>query len=126
VSSGYRSVESQLGLWQTNFPRYYDDTSTKRAAAPGGAHGEQAARLMARYIGGRLGAPGYSLHNDGRAVDLRAEVVDGNPLRADSRQSKEWRRSWLFSWLVGHAGLFGFHQNDAIDEPWHWEYRAVP
>lgn len=120
--SGYRSVATQFTNWNRGFARYYDDTRAQRQAAPGGEHGEQAAELTARHIGGILGAPGFSLHNSGLAVDL-VTVQGGTRLGASTRQRSPWRASWAWAWLTANAARFDFFQNTAIDEPWHWEYR---
>jgi LAS superfamily LD-carboxypeptidase LdcB len=123
IASAYRSVARQFANWNGNFARYYGQTAAARAKAPGGEHGEQAAELLARHIGGILAAPGYSLHNDGRAIDFRTRH-DGQTLGPSTKQRKAWRDSWLFQWLSEHAAGYGFHQNLSIDEPWHWEHRA--
>jgi hypothetical protein len=30
---------------------------------------------------------------------------------------------WLFDWLRNNTAQFGFAQNPAISEPWHWEHQ---
>ena len=122
AGSGYRSVTQQFTSWNRNFQNYYDQTRTQRAAAPGGEHGEQAAELTARHIGGVLGAPGFSLHNNGLAIDLTSRQ-GATRLGASTAQRGAWRSSWAWSWLTANAARFDFFQNTAIDEPWHWEYR---
>jgi hypothetical protein len=126
VTSGYRSASQQFASWQTNFPMYYERTRDSRDPLAGGAHGAAAVRWLAAYIGGRLGAPGYSLHNNGLAVDLSV-IENGVRLRAITTAAhiQLWRQSWLFEWLTRHAADYGYHQNTAIDEPWHWEYRGT-
>ena len=53
---------------------------------------------------GNLAArPGYSVHENGRALDL---VVTSGKTRA---------------WLEANASTYGFHRTVA-GEPWHWEY----
>jgi len=124
VASGYRSARRQFANWNRGFPRYFSETREDRAAAAGGEYGQAAASLLARYIGRRLAAPGFSLHNDGRAVDFR--TVEGGTVMGvgtDARNRSNWRTSWFFGWLSANAGGYGFFQNTAIDEPWHWEYR---
>lgn len=127
VTSAYRSATQQLASWQGNFPRYYDETATARGRLAGGEHGTAAADHLARYIAQRLGAPGFSLHNDGRAIDF-VTVEDGATMGASTRAAniRSWRGSWCFAWLTANAARFNFHQNTAIDEPWHWEHRAQP
>jgi hypothetical protein len=116
-----------LANWNRNFPRYYAETQADRAAADGGEFGDAAAALMTRYISRRLAAPGFSLHNDGRAVDfftVQAEKSMGADTSARNRAN--WRASWLFQWLTLNASIYGFFQNTSIDEPWHWEFRQLP
>jgi hypothetical protein len=127
IVSGYRSASQQLHGWQAAFPTYYRETASQRQAAPGGEHGEQAAELMVRYISARLGAPGFSLHNAGQAVDLGTREA-GHDLGATTNRDNitRWRASWLFEWLGAHAQAFGFRQNTHIDEPWHWEFHGRP
>jgi hypothetical protein len=125
IVSAYRSVSQQFASWQRLFPRYYRETQTQRQALPGGEHGEQAAEMLARHIGAVLGAPGYSLHNDGLAIDFGTREAS-HDLGASTAHRRLWRASWLFEWLMAHGASCGFHQNTSIDEPWHWEYRGVP
>ncbi|HEV2772832.1 MAG TPA: M15 family metallopeptidase [Thermoleophilaceae bacterium] len=124
VVSAYRSVSHQFSNWQSNFPRYYRETKAPRTAAPGGEHGEQAAELLSRHIGSLLAAPGYSLHNNGLAIDFGTHD-SGMALGASSGQRRPWRASWLWEWMVANANRYGFFQNTSIDEPWHWEYRGT-
>ncbi len=126
VLSGYRSASHQLANWNRSFPRYYTETQADRAAAEGGEFGDAAAALLTRYISRRLAAPGFSLHNDGRAIDF-VTVQSGKSMGADTsaRNRANWRASWLFNWLVANGNSYGFFQNTSIDEPWHWEYRGT-
>ena len=122
ITSGYRSASRQFALWQEYFPRYYRETESKRAAAPGGRHGDAAVALTMKHVGKWIAAPGYSLHNDGRAADLKTSERERN-LGASGSQRKPWRETWFWDWLVEHAMRFAFFQNTGIDEPWHWEHR---
>ncbi len=126
VLSGYRPATRQLANWNRNFPRYFGETQADRAAADGGEFGDAAAAFLTRYISRRLAAPGFSLHNDGRAVDFNT-VQDGKSMGADTSASNRanWKASWFFNFLVANANSYGFFQNTSIDEPWHWEYRAA-
>jgi hypothetical protein len=125
VSSAYRSVTQQFAGWQGSFPGYYAETRTQRLAAGGGEHGVAAKQLLAGHIGKILGAPGYSLHNDGRAIDLGTLDAKGKAgLGPYKSQRAAWRASWLWTWLTSNAGTYGYVQNVHIDEPWHWEYRG--
>jgi D-alanyl-D-alanine dipeptidase len=57
--------------------------------------------------GNRAARPGYSLHQSGRALDLRV-------------RDPETR-----AWLKKHARRFGF-QRTVSDEPWHFEHVGRP
>jgi hypothetical protein len=123
--SGYRSASEQLANWNRNFPRYYRETSADRTALAGGEFGGAAAALLTRYISRRLAAPGFSLHNNGLAIDF-VTVEGGVSMGADTsaKNRARWRRSWFFRWLGDNAAAYFFFQNTSIDEPWHWEFRA--
>ena len=125
LTSAYRSASRQFQLWQSYFPDYYSRTRSARQGLAGGEHGSRAVQHLARFVGGRIAAPGYSLHNSGLAVDLRNEE-NGRVLRNRSTTSATdaWRRSWFWNWLTTNANGYGFYQNTAINEPWHWGYRA--
>jgi len=124
--SGYRSVERQFDGWQSAFrSKYYRDTQTPRAALQGGPHGKAAVDYMVGYVGARIGAPGYSLHNNGLAMDFFTK--EGNLSLGPNTNAKNvaaWKRTWLFDWLARHANAHQFYQNTKINEPWHWEYRG--
>lgn len=68
-------------------------------------HAKQA-RLYRQYrrgAGNLAARPGYSQHENGRALDL---VIT---------------REQTYRWLIAHANEFGFHRT-VRGEPWHWEY----
>jgi len=119
LNNAYRTPEEQFTLWQGYFPGHYNDTIDHRRGLRGGEHGPAAARYLAGYIGNWVGAPGYSLHQDGKAMDLVGGPL-GNSRKAASRQA--WRASWFWDWLGRNAAHYHFRQNTSIDEPWHWEY----
>lgn len=124
--SGYRSVESQFNGWQSAFrDKYYRDTQIARAKLSGGPHGEAAVDSMVGYVGKRIAAPGYSLHNSGLAMDFFTKEggLSLGP-NTSARSVASWKRTWLFDWLLRNAGVYHFFQNTSIDEPWHWEYRG--
>ena len=60
-------------------------------------------RQYRRGEGNLAARPGYSQHENGRALDL---VIT---------------REKTYSWLIAHANQFGFHRT-VHGEPWHWEY----
>ncbi|HEX6749579.1 MAG TPA: N-acetylmuramidase domain-containing protein [Longimicrobium sp.] len=123
IASGYRSASRQFGLWQKYFPRYYARTREHRLTLEGGEHGDAAVRYTARYVGQWIAAPGFSLHNDGRAGDLFCVEGGVRHPREGAAGREALRASWFFGWMTAHAARFNFHQNTAIDEPWHWEHR---
>jgi phosphatidylserine/phosphatidylglycerophosphate/cardiolipin synthase-like enzyme len=121
ISSAYRSALRQYQLWNDRFPGYLADTAPKRASLPGGPLGDEAAKWLARWIGGWLAAPGFSNHNDGRAIDLFCRLTSGR-LTADRADIPRWHTSWLHQWLCANAARYHFHPY--LKEPWHWEHRA--
>lgn len=63
--------------------------------------------------GGNLAAdPGTSNHGWGTALDLS---IPEYPQANNDPQ---------FTWLKRNALRFGFHNNDASSEPWHWDYEG--
>lgn len=122
IVSGYRSASRQFELWQSYFPRYFRDTQTERVRLTGGALGDRAVEYLTSYVAGRIAAPGYSLHNNGIAVDFTTRE-NRQTLGASSQDIERWLNSWLFTWLTANAARFNFYQNTNINEPWHWEYR---
>jgi hypothetical protein len=120
ISSGYRSATRQYGLWNSRFPGYFEGTKRQRAELPGGPTGPRAAAWLAAWIGKWLAAPGFSNHNDGRAIDLYCQL-SGATLSANRSDIPRWRNSWLHGWLVANAHRYQFRPYSA--EPWHWEHR---
>ncbi len=121
ISSAYRSALRQYRLWNDRFGRYLADTAQQRAGLPGGPAGDEAAAWLARWIGGWLAAPGFSNHNDARALDLFCRLTSGRVLSADRGDIPRWRTSWLHQWLTANAARYDFHPY--LKEPWHWEHR---
>ncbi len=63
--------------------------------------------------GGNLAArPGTSNHGWGTALDL---AIPAYPAANNSA---------AFRWLKANAARFGYHNNDAPSEPWHWDYEG--
>lgn len=121
--SGYRPASRQFALWNRAFPGYFAETMPIRAALPGGPLGPQAVDETVEFVRHHLAAPGYSLHNSGKALDVTT-TVNGETLISDRKQREAWRASWFYDWLNKSAPSFGFHENPKIDEPWHWEWRG--
>jgi LAS superfamily LD-carboxypeptidase LdcB len=66
-----------------------------------------------KHHGGNLAAtPGTSNHGWGTALDLSI------PPYPDANSDPK------FMWLKANALTFGFHNNDAPSEPWHWDYEG--
>jgi D-alanyl-D-alanine carboxypeptidase len=64
-----------------------------------------------RGMCGNAAVPGYSNHGWGKAVDLN---VNGSAVEFSGA---------TFSWLMLHAGTYGFvHPNAVPTEAWHWEW----
>jgi len=124
ISSAYRSAVRQYRLWHTRFGGYLADTAQQRAELPGGPLGYQAAQWLAGWIGTWLAAPGFSNHNDGRAIDLYCRLASGRVLSASRADIPHWHATWLHRWLTRNAARFDFHPYER--EPWHWEHRPVP
>lgn len=119
LNNAYRSPGEQFVIWQRNFPGYYKETAGLRRRARGGEHGAAAADRLVDYVGRWVAAPGYSLHQNGLAMDLA-----GGSLRISRKggRRQSWRQSWYWDWLGRNAARYHFRQNTSIDEPWHWEY----
>ena len=127
IRSGYRSAQSQLSIWEREFPKYLKATRKHRKTLPGGEFGADAATYLATYINERVFSPGYSPHQRGKTVDVTYEE-GGKWAEADSDPAAiaVWRASWFFTWLSANAAGFDLFQNPALNEPWHWELRAKP
>jgi phosphatidylserine/phosphatidylglycerophosphate/cardiolipin synthase-like enzyme len=121
ISSAYRSALRQYRLWHSRFSGYLADTAHQRAELPGGPMGYQAAQWLAGWIGTWLAAPGFSNHNDGRAIDLYCRLASGRVLSASRADIPHWHTTWLHRWLARNAARFDFHPYEK--EPWHWEHR---
>jgi hypothetical protein len=126
ISNGYRSATTQFRAWDNNFKKYYDRALSEAGLAKGD-YSNSAAALLAEFIRAKLGAPGYSNHQHGRAVDFF--LLEWNPQKGKkeafevstkSANVSRWRKTWFWNWLVKNAARFGFCPYDK--EPWHWEY----
>ncbi len=126
VVFGYRSPETQLELWEYHFPSRYRETARQRASLPGGEHGPEAVLAVATLYAGRTASPGYSLHNQGIAIDFACVTNKGVFVGPTGKYLSAWKASWCFRWLERHARTFGFAQNRTMDEPWHWEFEGRP
>lgn len=59
---------------------------------------------------GNAATPGYSNHGWGKAVDLR-----------DLKGSLTWTSAG-YTWMVAHAGEYGWNHPGGVNEAWHWEW----
>lgn len=120
ITSSYRDTMEQFNGWRRKFPDYYllalmnrkitTDLSDKNAA------------LLAADIAPKFGAPGYSNHQKGLAVDFTV-YENGNSFGvsfADSNRNNWRKNSQFFAWLQQHAASYNIHPYE--EEPWHWEY----
>ncbi|HYV91031.1 MAG TPA: D-alanyl-D-alanine carboxypeptidase family protein [Chitinophagales bacterium] len=125
VKSAYRSASWQFHNWPSRFIQYYNETTEHRSTLPGGEHGEKAAQYLAAYMGRRFAIPGFSLHQNGLAIDFSNEE-DGTSFSTSTSPDniRAWKGSWFWHWLENNAASFGFFQNTGINEPWHWEFRG--
>jgi len=126
LKSAYRSASHQFNLWNRYFiNQYYSETRTHRQSLRDGEYGDEAVRYLARYVGRRIGAPGFSNHNQGLAIDIYNRQNHRQFRNSTGRKhTKAWKKTWIWKWLVANAASYNFYQNTGIDEPWHWEYRA--
>jgi peptidoglycan hydrolase-like protein with peptidoglycan-binding domain len=71
--------------------------------------------LYRRYkagTGNLAAVPGYSNHQNGRALDLNVQTGSSDAVGVGR----------VYNWLARHAGQYGFRRIPA--EAWHWEYQG--
>lgn len=126
ITNGYRSASTQFNSWDSNFKTYYD-RAIREAGLKRGDYSSNAVINLSKFIRAKLGAPGYSNHQHGRAVDFfllewNAPQRKKLAYQVSTRKANvdKWRTTWFWKWLVQHAADFGFCPYDK--EPWHWEY----
>lgn len=131
ISSGYRSATTQYNSWDSNFYKYYDRAINEKVISKGD-YTENAVSALSKFIRAKLGAPGYSNHQHGRAIDFF--LLEWNPKLQSKEKfpvdtgrdknkvlhSDRWRKTWFWNWLRNNAFSFGFCPYEK--EPWHWEY----
>jgi LAS superfamily LD-carboxypeptidase LdcB len=103
-TQGFRSNDEQTAIWKSR--------QCTCARKPGDKH--SAACVVA--IKGPAARPGYSLHQSGRAVDIRTGLSVSDFAKG--------KRSKVYSWLEKNAARFGFART-VPSEPWHWEDRGL-
>ena len=112
---------TSTGCGMTASPATWPTPPSSAPACPAARWVTEAAQWLARWIGGWLAAPGFSNHNDGRALDLFCRLTSGRVLTADRADIPRWQTSWLHQWLTANAARYDFHPYQK--EPWHWEHR---
>lgn len=131
ISSGYRSFAHQRRRWMELFPKYYRLSQAARERLPGGAHSDTAVAYMLRPrkaggfgLAGNIGAPGYSNHQSGIAVDFFQDRTSGNGVANSTAPAAraKWRATWFYRWIKENGPRFGFKQLET--EEWHWEYQG--
>ncbi|EPE96650.1 peptidoglycan-binding protein [Rhizobium grahamii] len=131
ISSGYRSFAHQRRRWMELFPKYYRQSQDFRRTLPGGEHSAAAVAYMLRPrkaggfgLAGNIGAPGYSNHQSGIAVDFFQHRTPGHAISNSTASAARarWRASWFYRWLKENAQRFNFKQLET--EEWHWEYQG--
>lgn len=88
ASSGFRTMSEQMKIYQER-----QDPAVR--AEKGGAS-----------------KPGFSRHQNGKAIDIRTGL--------SARAHAEGKSSPIHDWLVANASKFGF-RSTVPSEPWHWE-----
>jgi D-alanyl-D-alanine carboxypeptidase len=134
ISNGYRSATTQFNSWDSHFNNYYE-RAINEAGLSRGDFSNDAAEKLAVFIRAKLGAPGYSNHQHGRAIDFFLQElniqtgkkenfpVDTGSIKINGKRIKHsdrWRTTWFWKWLDKNAIRFGFCPYEK--EPWHWEY----
>ncbi len=112
LSSGYRSKETQTGLYEKKVKSYTDIGYSRSAAEV------KAATITAR--------PDTSEHQTGLALDILSDEYRSMTAR--------FAETKAYSWLCKNAYKYGFimrYPEDKLDitgvifEPWHWRYVGV-
>ena len=124
IASGYRSANTQFNLWNGRFRKYYE-RAIKGGVIKPNDYSPKAETALARYIGGKTAAPGYSKHQRGVAVDFIIKNSMGRPITSISTTRaaiNRWKQNWVWHWLNRHASKFNFYPY--TKEPWQWEYKT--
>ena len=112
IGSGYRSVNRQYSIMQSNLPSNFNDGD------------------IVDYLDGKS-YPGTSTHHTGRAIDICVNNDSfGGCLNKSYWTNGNGKKA--YTWLKENAKNYGFkltYPENAIDlkigaefEPWHWEY----
>lgn len=124
IVDGYRDANEQFTMWDGRFYGYLWSFKKNVLKDETAATADVVAKDLAHYIGGKTACPGYSNHNDGRAIDVDTDILDakGKKIRLGAQNKARWiaRQPWLFGWLTEHCGEHGFAAYE--EEPWHWNF----
>lgn len=101
ITSGYRSMESQIRIYNSRYEPDYKGTGTCSNKGENTSGTFERATKVAEDKG-VAAYPGCSNHQNGKALDL-------------------WNSSRNVAWLRANASRFGFF-NTVRSENWHWEY----
>lgn len=107
ITSGYRSMNSQISIYNKRYEPDYAGTGNCTRQGKG-EKDESGSVVKSRFVSddGVAAYPGCSNHQSGIAIDIEAKT-----------------RPEVFRWLSTNAQRFGF-KNTVPSEPWHWEYRG--
>lgn len=122
ASSGHRTQEDQIRIYNTRFVNKYpqpksapDVPDAQRVINPKTALG---AKAIAAY-------PGWSNHQNGRAVDIHVGEIKAVANRY--APNSEMMKHPAYIWLKENAAKYGFDNKEgrSVNEPWHWVYKSV-
>ncbi|MBL4685273.1 MAG: M15 family metallopeptidase, partial [Nannocystaceae bacterium] len=119
ITSAYRSADAQFARWDELFGKYFEAYRTQVLQSPAASPLAVDQKQLARFIGRRLAAPGYSLHQTGVAIDFKT-IQSGQ--RYSAGNGTGWRTTWMYGWLQRNAVGIGFRQLKG--EPWHWDFQS--
>jgi LAS superfamily LD-carboxypeptidase LdcB len=102
--SSYRNADQQFDEWDKSF-----ESKLKNFLKEGGTLTEQGAAKLAKEIGAKYAAPGYSKHQRALALDFNKSKFENSSLR-----------NWMEKNNGENALKFGFVQLPG--EYWHWNY----
>jgi len=123
VHSAYRSAAEDNDAWYHAVLRVYPPATRARRLKTGEAFGlgQRSLDIVFRHMNGLKAPAGYSGHTHGIAADLET-IEKGVKWQVISSYDHQvgWQKTWLYQWLVDHAGKHKFYQ--LRTETWHWEY----
>ena len=128
VSSGYRDIKREMGIWNHAFNTIYLwlDHKEREAKFPDAPYGDAAAAWLAGKIAFRKAVPGTSNHSNGIAVDLTGPGLDIN---YDNQSG--YKASKVYQWLNGKGDYKDkgpaskrFNFENYHKEAWHYDWRG--